>query len=32
MVADVGFLGDKQSILPYILSPLTKLQDTAFRE
>ncbi len=32
MVADVGLLGDKQSILSYIFSPLTKLKDTAFRE
>jgi adhesin transport system membrane fusion protein len=32
MVADVSLLGDKRTILEYILSPLTKLRDTAFRE
>ncbi|HEY0026570.1 MAG TPA: HlyD family type I secretion periplasmic adaptor subunit [Allosphingosinicella sp.] len=32
MVADVSLLGDKRTILEYILSPLTKLKDTAFRE
>ncbi|HEY0044796.1 MAG TPA: HlyD family type I secretion periplasmic adaptor subunit [Allosphingosinicella sp.] len=32
MVADVALLGDKRTILEYILSPLTKLKDTAFRE
>jgi adhesin transport system membrane fusion protein len=32
MVADVSLLGDKRTILEYILSPLTKLQSRAFRE
>jgi len=32
MVADVSLLGDKRTILEYILSPLTKLKNTAFRE
>jgi adhesin transport system membrane fusion protein len=32
MVADVSLLGDKRTILNYILSPITKLRDTAFRE
>lgn len=32
MVADVSLLGDKRTILAYILSPITKLSQTAFRE
>ncbi len=32
MLADVSLLGDKQSVLSYILSPFTKLKETAFRE
>jgi adhesin transport system membrane fusion protein len=32
MVADVSLLGDKRTILEYILSPITKLGQTAFRE
>jgi membrane fusion protein, adhesin transport system len=32
MVADVSLLGDKRSVLSYILSPITKLSQTAFRE
>ncbi|HEY0150076.1 MAG TPA: HlyD family type I secretion periplasmic adaptor subunit [Allosphingosinicella sp.] len=32
MVADVSLLGDKRTVLGYILSPLTKLRDTALRE
>ena len=32
MVADVSLLGDKRTILNYILSPITKLSETAFRE
>jgi adhesin transport system membrane fusion protein len=32
MVADVSLLGDKRTVLEYILSPITKLKDTAFRE
>ena len=32
MVADVSLLGDKRSVLDYILSPFTRLGETAFRE
>lgn len=32
MVANVSLLGDKRSILSYIFSPLTRLQENAFRE
>ena len=32
MVAEVDLLGDKRTILQYILSPITKLGETAFRE
>ncbi|HEX8526601.1 HlyD family type I secretion periplasmic adaptor subunit [Allosphingosinicella sp.] len=32
MVAEVNLLGEKRSILSYILSPITRLRDTAFRE
>ncbi|OAN56307.1 HlyD family type I secretion periplasmic adaptor subunit [Sphingobium sp. TCM1] len=32
MGADVNLLGDKRSILAYILTPLTHLSETAFRE
>lgn len=32
MVADVSLLGDKRSILKYILTPITKLSDSALRE
>jgi len=32
MVADVSLLGDKRTILNYILSPITRLSETAFRE
>jgi membrane fusion protein, adhesin transport system len=32
MLADVSLLGDSQSILSYIFSPITKLKDSAFRE
>ena len=32
MTADVNLLGDKRSILAYLLTPLTRLQETAFRE
>ena len=32
MVADVSLIGDKRTILQYILSPITKLSETAFRE
>ena len=32
MVADVNLLGDKRSILAYILTPITKLSDSALRE
>lgn len=32
MVADVSLLGDKRTILQYILTPITKLSDNALRE
>jgi membrane fusion protein, adhesin transport system len=32
MVSDVALLGDKRSVLSYLLSPLTKLREEAFRE
>ena len=32
MVAEVDLLGDKRTILQYILSPITRLGETAFRE
>jgi adhesin transport system membrane fusion protein len=32
MIADVSLLGDKRTVLEYILSPITKLKDTALRE
>lgn len=32
MVAEVNLLGDKRSVLSYILSPITRLRDTALRE
>ena len=32
MVADVSLLGDKRTVLQYILSPLTRFRDSAFRE
>ena len=32
MMADVSLLGDKRTVLEYILSPITKLGQTAFRE
>jgi adhesin transport system membrane fusion protein len=32
MVADVNLLGDKRTILQYILTPITRITDTAFRE
>ena len=32
MTADVSLLGDKRTILEYILTPITRLTDTAFRE
>jgi membrane fusion protein, adhesin transport system len=32
MVADVSLLGDKRSVLEYILTPITRLSETAFRE
>lgn len=32
MVAEVDLLGDKRTILQYILSPLARLSETAFRE
>jgi len=32
MVANVALLGDKRTIMEYILTPITRLTDTAFRE
>jgi adhesin transport system membrane fusion protein len=32
MVADVNILGEKRSILSYILTPITRVKDNAFRE
>jgi adhesin transport system membrane fusion protein len=32
MVAEVNLLGDKRSVLSYLLSPITRLRETAFRE
>ncbi|MFN3945034.1 MAG: HlyD family type I secretion periplasmic adaptor subunit [Allosphingosinicella sp.] len=32
MVADVSLLGDRRTILNYILTPITRLSDTALRE
>jgi adhesin transport system membrane fusion protein len=32
MLADVSLLGESQSVLSYILSPIVKLKDSAFRE
>lgn len=32
MGADVNLLGDKRSILTYLLTPITRLSETAFRE
>jgi membrane fusion protein, adhesin transport system len=32
MVSDVALLGDRRSVLSYLLSPLTKLREEAFRE
>lgn len=32
MTADVNLLGDKRSILAYLLTPFTRLQENAFRE
>jgi adhesin transport system membrane fusion protein len=32
MIADVALLGDKRTVLEYILTPITRLGETAFRE
>lgn len=32
MVADVSLLGDKRTVLQYLLTPITRLSETAFRE
>jgi adhesin transport system membrane fusion protein len=32
MVANVSLLGDKRSVLAYLLTPITRLSETAFRE
>lgn len=32
MIAEVSLLGDKRSVLSYLLTPITRLRDRAFRE
>lgn len=32
MIADVNLLGDKRSIMSYLLTPITRLQENAFRD
>jgi adhesin transport system membrane fusion protein len=32
MVADVSLIGDKRSVLSYVLTPITRLREGAFRE
>jgi adhesin transport system membrane fusion protein len=32
MVAEVDLLGDKRTILQYLLTPITRMGETAFRE
>jgi adhesin transport system membrane fusion protein len=32
MTADVALLGDKRSVLSYLLTPITRLRERAFRE
>jgi adhesin transport system membrane fusion protein len=32
MIAEVDLLGDRRTILQYILSPITRLSETAFRD
>jgi adhesin transport system membrane fusion protein len=32
MTADVNLIGDKRSVMAYILSPFTRLREDAFRE
>jgi adhesin transport system membrane fusion protein len=32
MIADVSLLGDKRSVLSYLLTPITRLSERAFRE
>jgi adhesin transport system membrane fusion protein len=32
MVADVALLGDKRTVMEYILTPITRLTENAFRE
>ena len=32
MIANVNLLGEKRSILSYILTPITRLSETAFRD
>ncbi|MBY6129491.1 HlyD family type I secretion periplasmic adaptor subunit [Qipengyuania aquimaris] len=32
MIADISLLGDKRTVLQYILTPITRLSETAFRE
>jgi membrane fusion protein, adhesin transport system len=32
MISDIALLGDKRSVLSYLLTPFTRLRDEAFRE
>lgn len=32
MIANVSLVGEKRSILSYLLTPITRLTETAFRE
>ena len=32
MVAEVDLLGDKRTVLQYLLTPITRMGETAFRE
>ena len=32
MMADVNLIGDKRSIMSYLLTPITRIQEDAFRE
>ncbi len=32
MIAEVSLLGDKRSVLEYLLTPITRLSERAFRE
>ena len=32
MIGDVSLLGNRRSVLSYLLTPITRLSETAFRE